>query len=154
MATKKSEKVSKASKEEVKESVFAGEYFYATGKRKTSVAQVRLYPAGKKEAKTLVNGKDSDAYFGIYRLQTAVKAPLVSSGQEGKFNVSAKVTGGGISAQADAVQLGIARCLIKFDATLQKALKDLGFLTRDSRIVERKKPGHKKARKSPQWAKR
>lgn len=154
MATKKAEKVSKDSKKEVK-NVFSGEYLYATGKRKTSVAQVRLYTAGKTSKGILVNDKDVDAYFGgVLRWQNVVKAPLLSAGHENKFDVSARVSGGGMSAQADAVQLGIARALVKFDASLQKSLKDLGFLTRDSRIVERKKPGHKKARKSPQWAKR
>ncbi len=134
---------------------FSGQYFYAVGKRKTSVAQVRIYPIKEEgKSKVVVNEKEFDAYFPIIRLQNTVKDPLIGTGQEGKFDISVKVYGGGISSQAEAVRLGTARALVKFDQTFTKALKDLGFLTRDSRAVERKKPGLKKARRSPQWAKR
>ncbi len=155
---KESPKASPAKEaKEIKEvsAVFSGEYFYAVGKRKTSVAQVRIYPAAKDgKSKIIVNEKELDVYFPIARLQNTVKDPLIGAGQEGKFNISAKVYGGGVSSQAEAVRLGMARALVKFDQTFTKALKDLGFLTRDSRAVERKKPGLKKARRSPQWAKR
>jgi small subunit ribosomal protein S9 len=87
-------------------------------------------------------------------LQATVSAPLVAVGQDGKADVIVKVVGGGITGQAEAVRLGIARALVKFDNTYKKTLRDLGFMTRDSRIVERKKPGLKKARRAPQWAKR
>jgi small subunit ribosomal protein S9 len=132
----------------------SGEYFYAVGKRKTSIAQVRVYLASKAPQGVVINGRDLDKYFSLERLQTTVKAPLLAIGQEGKADVVVKVVGGGITGQAEAVRLGIARALVKFDNTYKKALRDLGFLTRDSRIVERKKPGLKKARRAPQWAKR
>jgi small subunit ribosomal protein S9 len=141
-------KAVKASKE------FSGKYFYAVGKRKTSIAQVRLYPVDKVSREIVVNEKDIKAYFTIERHSDAVKAPLVSAGLDDKFEVSVKVTGGGIMGQAEATRLGVARALVVFDENLKKSLKDLGFLTRDARIVERKKPGHRKARRSPQWAKR
>ena len=132
----------------------SGKYFYAIGKRKTAVAQVKLYPQAKAEKGVLVNGKNKNEYFGIMRLQNIVSAPLVVSSQEGKFDVIAKVFGGGLSSQAEAIRLGISRALIIHDASLRKSLKSLGFLRRDARKVERKKPGLKKARRAPQWAKR
>lgn len=128
-------------------------YFYAVGKRKTAIAQVRIYPT-KKPVETLVNDKKASKYFSVSRFELVAKSPFVISGLEDKFNTTVKVVGGGINAQAEAIRLGISRALIKFDETLRRSLKDNGFLTRDSRIVERKKPGLKKARKSPQWAKR
>lgn len=133
--------------------VFAGEYIYALGRRKTSVAQVRVYAKHKGEQAIVVNGKDLDAYFTIDRLRDAVKSPLVALGKEG-FSVSVKVVGGGIMGQAEASKLGIARALVKMDEANKPVLRGLGFMTRDARVVERKKPGLKKARKSPQWAKR
>ncbi|MDZ4385240.1 MAG: 30S ribosomal protein S9 [Candidatus Moranbacteria bacterium] len=153
-------KVAKAAKEvkevkaakETKE--FSGKYFYAVGKRKTSIAQVRLYPAGKVGNGVVVNGKDVKGYFTIERHSDMLKAPLMAAGLEEKFDVSVKVNGGGIMGQAEAARLGVARALIIFDENLKKSLKDLGYLTRDARIVERKKPGRRKARRSPQWAKR
>jgi small subunit ribosomal protein S9 len=145
-ATVEKEKKAKAVEKDSK-------YFYAVGKRKTAIAQVRIYPAAKAE-KFLVNDKKVDKYFTIERLLETVKAALVTSGQEENFDVTVKVVGGGVAAQAEAVRLGISRALVKFDETLKKGLRDRGFLTRDSRVVERKKPGLKKARKSPQWAKR
>ncbi len=135
-------------KEEKKE-----KYFYAVGKRKTAVAQVRIYPT-KKPAEMSINDKKSSDFFSIERFFEVVKAPLVLTGQNDKFNVTVKVSGGGINAQAEAIRLGISRALIGFDEGLRKTLRDCGFLTRDSRIVERKKAGLKKARRAPQWAKR
>jgi small subunit ribosomal protein S9 len=152
MATRKTvkkEEVKEAEKTEVK-----GRYFYAVGKRKTSIAQVRIYPVKKSEKGIIVNERTLENYFPVMRFHDAAKASLDSSGLEGSFDVTVKVAGGGISAQAEAVRLGIARALVKFDETLKKNLKDRGFLTRDARIVERKKPGLKKARRAPQWAKR
>ena len=128
-------------------------YFYAVGKRKTAIAQVRIYPT-KKPVETLINEKVASKYFSVPRFELVAKSPFTISGMEEKFNTTVKVVGGGINAQAEAIRLGISRALVKFDETLRRALKDNGFLTRDSRIVERKKPGLKKARKSPQWAKR
>ncbi len=143
------EKVSAA-----KETGERGKYFYALGRRKTSIAQVRLYPMAGKTAEFKVNGKDLVQYLTIKRFQTAALSPLTALGLEGKFDISVKVFGGGINGQADAIKLGIARALVVKDESSRKALKDKGFLTRDSRKVERKKPGLKKARRAPQWAKR
>ena len=137
-----------------KEEVKKRRYFYALGRRKTSIAQVRIYPLAGKEGKFKINGKDLAQYLTIKRFQTAASSPLTCLGLEGKFDVSVKVFGGGINGQADAIKLGLARALVVADENLRKALKDNGFLTRDSRKVERKKPGLKKASKSPQWAKR
>jgi small subunit ribosomal protein S9 len=129
-------------------------YFYALGRRKTSIAQVKIYSSLGKEGEFKVNGKDLVQYLTIKRFQTAALSPLTCLGLEGKFDISIKVFGGGINGQADAIKLGIARALVVKDESLRKALKDNGFLTRDSRKVERKKPGLKKARRAPQWAKR
>lgn len=145
----KEEKVSAA-----KETGKKGKYFYALGRRKTSIAQVRIYPMAGKVAEFKINGKDLAQYLTIKRFQIAALAPLTCLGLEGKFDISVKVFGGGINGQADAIKLGIARALIAKDESCRKALKDKGFLTRDSRKVERKKPGLKKARRAPQWAKR
>jgi small subunit ribosomal protein S9 len=151
MATKKTVKEENDHKENVEKKV---PYFYAVGKRKTAVAQVKIFAASDTTKEIKVNGKKLEDYFPIARLSDVVKAPFLVTGQQGKFEVMAKVSGGGINAQAEAIRLGIAKSLVKFDETLKKSLRDRGFMTRDSRIVERKKPGLKKARKSPQWAKR
>ncbi|MFA5777770.1 MAG: 30S ribosomal protein S9 [Parcubacteria group bacterium] len=130
-------------------------YFYAVGRRKTSVAQVRIIPSEKAgDNDYVVNNKKVKEYFPGISLQNAVFGPLKTVGSFGKFKFSILVRGGGFKGQAEASKLGIARALVKYDEKLRKVLKDLGFLTRDSRKVERKKPGLKKARKSPQWAKR
>jgi small subunit ribosomal protein S9 len=139
--------------EEPEEKITVEKYFYAVGKRKTAIAQVRIYPTDT-PVDTLVNGKALTAYFSVLRFSETVKSALTCVGLADKFNVTVKVVGGGINAQAEAIRLGISRSLIKFDENLRKVLKAQGFLTRDARIVERKKPGLKKARKSPQWAKR
>lgn len=153
----KEEKIVEKAEEKVAEVIAKAEsrkYFYAVGKRKTSVAQVRIYPVEEKDAKILVNGKEALKYFPILRLLDKAKESLTAVGKELGFEVVAKVRGGGVSSQAEAVRLGVARALIKFDENLRKALKARGLLTRDSRKVERKKPGLKKARRAPQWAKR
>jgi small subunit ribosomal protein S9 len=160
----KPEEIKKATgiSEKVKEEKISSEkitsdkrkYFYALGRRKTSIAQVKIYSMAGKEAEFKINGKDLAQYLTIKRFQIAACSPLVDLGLEGKFDISVKVFGGGINGQADAIKLGIARALVVKDENLRKALKDNGFLTRDSRKVERKKPGLKKARRAPQWAKR
>mgnify|MGYP002389601231 CR=1 FL=1 len=157
-AVKKVKSVKKAEEKKETKAVaaskdFSGKYFYAVGKRKTSIAQVRIYNVDKAE-KSIVNGKETKKYFTIERHSEMVSAPLKAVGMESRFDISAKVNGGGIMGQAEAVRLGVARALILFDENLKKTLKDLGYLTRDARIVERKKPGRRKARRSPQWAKR
>jgi len=160
--TIKKKKVKTSPKKEIKEVIKetkekaekAAAYFYGLGKRKTSIAQVRIYPVEKSEKGIMVNDKKIENFFGIERLSNLAMLPLVTAGQDGKFDVSVKVSGGGITGQAEAIRLGISRALIKFDINLRKILKSQGFLTRDARNVERKKPGLKKARRAPQWAKR
>lgn len=157
MPIKKQKKTSKPEKLKeviIEEKKSLGEYFYAIGKRKTSVAQVRLFPVKEVSSQGLFNGKSVADYFTISRLRDLIRSPLVSTGQDTKFDLNVKVSGGGTNSQAEAIRLGISRALVKFDSSLKKQLKDLGYLTRDSRIVERKKPGLKKARRAPQWAKR
>lgn len=128
-----------------------GHYFYANGKRKTSVARVRLYENGKGDI--VINNKPISEYF-FGELIGSVKAPLRIANALKLFDVTALVEGGGISSQADAVRHGISKALLDYDPELRKELKAAGFLTRDSRIKERKKYGLKRARRAPQWAKR
>lgn len=154
MPVKKTKKIAKPAEEKAEKSETAEKYFFAIGKRKTSVAQVRIYKAKKSEAEIIINGKDIALYFPLARLVSLIQSPLAGAGQDKIFDISVRVRGGGVNSQAEAIRLGIARALVKYDETLRKSLKDLGFLTRDARIVERKKPGLKKARRAPQWAKR
>ena len=128
-------------------------YVYAVGRRKTAVAQVRLYPATEADV-VIVNKKSIREYFGTLALETVALSPMKTTGLEASFTVSVVVRGGGLHGQADAIKLGVARCLIKHDPLLRSILKAQGMLTRDARAVERKKPGLKKARRAPQWAKR
>ena len=151
MVTKKS---TKKEVKEVKEKATEVRYFYAVGKRKTAIAQVRIYPSAAGEKGIVVNEKEFEKYFPIARLREVIKSPLALAGQGILFDVTVKVKGGGVNAQAEAIRLGISRALVVFNEELRKSMRDRGFLTRDSRIVERKKAGLKKARKSPQWAKR
>lgn len=125
--------------------------YSATGKRKTSIARVILTPG---EGLITVNNRPLDSYFGRERLRTEVKMPLVTTGTEGRFDVSANIVGGGTTGQAGALKHGIARALLQADDSLRKELRVGGFLTRDSRITERKKAGLKGARKRPQFSKR
>ena len=125
--------------------------FYGTGRRKKSIARVFMTP-GKGEIK--VNGRPLDEYFGLDTLKMIVKQPLEATGNDGKFDVMVTVRGGGMSGQAGAIRHGIARALLEEDAENRAELKKAGFLTRDSRMKERKKPGLKKARKAPQFSKR
>ncbi|MBE6021023.1 MAG: 30S ribosomal protein S9 [Clostridiales bacterium] len=124
---------------------------YGTGRRKSAVARVRLLP-GKGEI--TVNGKKLDDYFGLELVKREVRRPLVITGTEGKFDVIAKVHGGGTTGQAGALRHGISRALIQADAELRPILKKAGFLTRDPRMKERKKYGLKKARRASQFSKR
>lgn len=141
-------------KEAIQAEVKTSKYFYAVGKRKTSIARVRIYFEGEMEKGVMVNNRKLENYFPIARLADLVKTPLEAVLKAEKVSVSARVAGGGISSQAEAVRLGISRALVKYNETFKKPLRDLGYLTRDSRIVERKKPGLKKARRAPQWKKR
>jgi small subunit ribosomal protein S9 len=151
MATKK---IIKKEEEKIEVKKNNGEYFYAIGRRKTSVAKIKLFPTKESQNKVMVNGKKLEEYFSLIRLTDIVKSPLMLSGQDNNFLAEIKVSGGGINSQADAIKLGISRALVLFDGNLKKSLRDKGYLTRDPREVERKKAGLKKARRAPQWAKR
>lgn len=126
-------------------------YIEAIGRRKTSVARVRLMI---NESGIKINGKDYKDYFKVSKLQEIINAPLIILELKDKYGFSIIVVGGGIFSQAEAIRHGITRALIKLNAEFRKRLKKYGFITRDSRMVERKKYGLKKARKAPQWAKR
>jgi small subunit ribosomal protein S9 len=135
----------------------SNKYYKGIGRRKSAVAQVRLFAvSGKKEAEEdiQVNGKSFNVFFGLSDLREIVSSALKSVGETAGFKATVIVKGGGIRGQAEAIRLGIARALVVFDESFKKPLRDLGYLTRDARIVERKKPGLKKARRAPQWAKR
>lgn len=125
--------------------------FRGTGRRKTSVARVILVPG---ETGVTINGKEMSDYFGRGILGDIVNQPLVLTETAEKFGVKVNVNGGGTTGQAGAIRHGVARALLMADETLKAALREAGFLTRDSRMVERKKFGKKKARKSPQFSKR
>ena len=127
-------------------------YFYGTGRRKNAVACVRILPG---TGKITVNGKVIDDYFGLETLKLIIRQPLAATATEGQFDIIAKAIGGGDSGQAGAIRHGLARALVQADETAYKAtLKSAGFLTRDARMKERKKPGLKKARKASQFSKR
>ena len=125
--------------------------YMGTGRRKKSVARVRLVPG---EGKVIVNKREIETYFGLETLRVIVNQPLVLTATKDKFDVLVNVYGGGLSGQAGAIRHGISRALLKADENLRPELKIAGFLTRDPRMKERKKYGLKKARRSPQFSKR
>ena len=126
-------------------------YFYGTGRRKKSVARVRLYPG---TGSITINGRDIDEYFGLETLKLIINQPFGVTGTEGKFDIVANVNGGGFSCQAGAIRHGVSRALLLADENYRAALKSAGFLTRDPRMKERKKYGLKGARRAPQFSKR
>ncbi len=126
-------------------------FFYGTGRRKSSVARVRLVPG---EGKILINKRDIDDYFGMETLKLIVRQPLTLTETLGKYDVLVNVGGGGFTGQAGAIRHGISRALLKADIDLRPALKKAGFLTRDPRMKERKKYGLHAARRAPQFSKR
>ena len=126
-------------------------YYEGLGSRKTALARVRLYTT---KGDVIVNGKTCSEYFKMPKLQNTAISSLATMNVADTMSASIRVSGGGISAQADAIRHGLARALVAFNEDFRKRLRSAGFLTRDARAVERKKPGLKKARKSPQWAKR
>lgn len=130
----------------------AGKYIEAVGRRKTSTARVRITEASKESV--VVNGKDVPTYFPTADMQNIIASAIEKSKVAGKFAISAKVIGGGIHSQAEAIRHGLSRALVEFDEETRKRLKKLGFLKRDPRMKERRKFGLKKARKAPQWSKR
>ncbi len=127
-------------------------FFEAVGRSKTSVARVRLLPQGEKNI--IVNGKSLEKYFPTIETRQTVIAPFQKMDIMDKFGVTVKVKGGGITSQSEAIRHGIANALIVFDPEFRRTLKSTGYLTRDSRMRERKKFGLKRARRAPQWAKR
>ena len=126
-------------------------YFYGTGRRKKSVARVRLYPGS---GEITINGRSIDDYFGLETLKLIVNQPFGVTNTMGKLDIVANVTGGGISGQAGAIRHGVARALLTADENYKPLLKKAGLLTRDPRMMERKKYGLKGARRAPQFSKR
>ena len=126
-------------------------YFYGTGRRKSSVARVRLYPG---TGKITINDRDIDDYFGLDTLKLIVRQPLELTETTGAFDIVCTVVGGGVTGQAGAIRHGLSRALLQYNEELRPALKKAGFLTRDPRMKERKKYGLKKARRAPQFSKR
>ena len=126
-------------------------YFYGTGRRKSSVARVRVYNG---TGKITINDRDIEEYFGLETLKLIVRQPLALTGNLDKFDIVCRVAGGGVTGQAGAIRHGLSRALLQFDEELRPELKKAGFLTRDPRMKERKKPGLKGARRAPQFSKR
>ena len=126
-------------------------YFYGTGRRKKSVARVRVYPG---TGKITINDRSIDDYFGLETLKLIVRQPLALTGTTEKFDIVCRVNGGGVTGQAGAIRHGLSRALLQYDEALRPALKKAGFLTRDPRMKERKNYGLKGARRAPQFSKR
>ncbi len=126
-------------------------YYYGTGRRKSSVARVRVYPG---TGKIIINDREIDDYFGLDTLKLIVRQPLELTETSEKFDIICRVAGGGVTGQAGAIRHGISRALLQFDEELRPTLKKAGFLTRDPRMKERKKYGLKGARRAPQFSKR
>lgn len=127
-------------------------YMYGTGRRKSSVARVHLFPGGS--GRITINGRDIDDYFGLETLKLIVRQPLATTSMLEKVDIETTVTGGGVTGQAGAIRHGIARALLQVDESYRAPLKAAGFLTRDPRMKERKKYGLKAARRAPQFSKR
>lgn len=144
----KSQKIAKT----IVTSPINGNYFYAHGKRKTSVAGVRIFPKGK--GTITINHRTFENYFPVSTDQDKILSPFRLTNHLKTFDVSVKVHGGGIHSQAEAIRHGISKALLAYEVGLRTSLKHAGFLTRDSRVKERKKYGLKRARRAPQWQKR
>lgn len=129
----------------------AAEKYYGTGRRKSSVARVYVKPG---KGNITINKRDIDDYFGLETLKTIVRQPLVATDTVNKYDITVNVKGGGTTGQAGAIRHGLSRALLKVDADFRPTLKSAGFLTRDPRMKERKKPGLKAARRAPQFSKR
>jgi small subunit ribosomal protein S9 len=127
-------------------------YFYGTGRRKSSVARVRVYENGT--GSVIINGRDINDYFGLDTLKLVVNQPLVAADLVGKVDLVVSVTGGGVSGQAGAIRHGLSRALVTLNPEYRATLKAAGFMTRDPRMKERKKYGLKAARRAPQFSKR
>jgi small subunit ribosomal protein S9 len=152
MIEKKTKKTTSVEEEEKKETTKGKKYIEAVGRRKEAVARVRLF---KDKPGFIINEKTMEQYFPLERHRQKILSPLKLTDLENNFLISVKTKGGGLLGQAEAIRLGISRCLVKIDEKKFKSiLRKKGFLTRDSRVVERKKYGLKKARKAAQWSKR
>ncbi len=127
-------------------------YIEAIGRRKEAIARVRLHHGGSGSIK--INDRELTEYLPLETMQQAVVSPLKETGMENVFDITVHVSGGGIHGQADGIRLGIARALVDFNPEFRSTLKKAGFLSRDARVRERKKFGHRSARRSPQWSKR
>ena len=127
------------------------DYFYGTGRRKSSVARVRVYNG---TGKITINDRDIDDYFGLETLKLIVRQPRSLTGNDAKFDIVCRVAGGGVTGQAGAIRHGLSRALLQYDESLRPVLKKAGLLTRDPRMKERKKYGLKGARRAPQFSKR
>lgn len=149
---KEVKKEAKPVKAEKKEAPKEEKYFYGLGRRKSSVAQVKVYPNEK--AEIIVNQKPYKDYFAYFMWWQKIEAPLKLADLFQKAKVEAKVKGGGVNSQVEAIRLGISRAILKHSPDLKKSLRVSGLLTRDPREKERKKPGLKRARRAPQWQKR
>mgnify|MGYP006438000779 CR=1 FL=1 len=148
----KTEKPAEKEQEEQDLDSKKSEYLYSVGKRKTAIAQVRVYKKGT--GKVTINEKDYKKFCITEELEEKVLAPLNIVGQQEKLDVTVKVKGGGATAQAEAIRHGVSKALLQLNPNFRKPLKKVGYLTRDPRKKERKKPGLKRARKAPQWKKR
>ncbi len=147
------EQKNKQEKEKNKDQIkISGKYFYAVGRRKRAVATVRVYEKGK--GQIYINNRLLEEYFPRFEQQKDVLDPLKAVGEDKNHDITIHVKGGGLQGQADSIKLGIARALVKMNSELRETLKKLGFLRRDPRKKERKKPGLKRARRAPQWSKR
>lgn len=151
-ATKKPRATKKVKEAAEPEAVNRGSYLYGLGRRKTSIARVRVIKTGKGTIK--VNGKPMEEYFTTYAQRTMVTSPLKITGNDTAVDIEVVAEGGGLNGQAEAVRLGMSRALLELNPTYRKTLKKLGYLTRDPRAKERKKFGLKRARRAPQWSKR
>jgi small subunit ribosomal protein S9 len=130
-----------------------GEYYYGMGRRKTAVARVRLFPNG--DGSITINGKEIEAYFGTREThQSTIAAPFRALDINNTFTMTVRVVGGGTSGQAGAIRHAVARALVRMNPEVKASLRKAGYLTRDPRMKERKKPGLKRARKAPQYTKR
>lgn len=141
----------KSVKEEVKSVNPKGKYFYANGKRKSSIAKVRLY---KGTGEIFINNKSASEYISVKTLIGLIKSPLKLTANDKRYDITVMVQGGGVASQAQAIRHGVSKALVEADPLNKPTLRKAGFLTRDSRIKERKKPGLKRARKGPQFSKR
>jgi len=150
-AAKATKKDDKKTEEKASKANFSGKYTYANGKRKSAIARVRIY---KGSGNIVVNDKSAKEYFSVRTLVELIKSPFKLTGNTNKFDISAKIIGGGVSSQAEALRHGIAKGLVMIDEANKQTLKKAGLLTRDARTKERKKYGLKRARKAPQFSKR